>query len=170
MHVRKSTVRDTSWIIDLSRRVQDALTASGSLQRIGPLPVDMVERAVQNGDAYILEDSERRLGSVLVEPIALLPTIPAKAWGLDTLPQPLWYLHALMLEPEEQGKGLGLHFLEGVKQWVVPTQGTIALDCWAGNDKLRDFYRRADFSFHGVFPVKDYEVAVFFYSPSCFII
>ena len=164
MHIRKVALRDVRWIIDLSRRVQDALTASGSLQRIGPLPLDMVENAVQNGDAYALEDTVRCIGSVLVEPVAHIPTIPVKLWGLDTLAYPLWYLHALMLEPEEQGKGAGLYFLEGIKQLVVPTQGTIALDCWAGNDKLRDFYRRAGFSLHGVYPVKDYEVAVFFYS------
>lgn len=164
MYVRNATTHDVSWIIDLSRRVQDALTASGSLQHIGPLPLDMVERAMQNGDAYILENSAHRLGSVLVEPIAQLPAIPVKVWRLDTLPQPLWYLHALMLVPQEQGKGAGSHFLKGIKQLVVPTQGTIALDCWAGNDKLRDFYRRAGFSLHGVYPVKDYEVAVFFFS------
>ena len=167
MHVRKATTSDAAWIVDLSRRVQDALTASGSLQQIGPLPGEVVMRVIQNGDAYILKDTRRRLGSVLVEPIARFSTSPAKEWGFDRLPQPIWYLHALMLEPEEQGKGYGLPFLEGIKQQVVTTQGTIVLDCWAGNDKLRDFYRRAGFSFHGTFREKDYDVAVFLYpSPS----
>jgi hypothetical protein len=37
----------------------------------------------------------------------------------------------------------------------------VVLDCWAGNGKLRDFYTRAGFRLHGVFPEGDYEVAVF---------
>jgi hypothetical protein len=69
-----------------------------------------------------------------------------------------------MLEPEMQGKRLGLPFLEGVKRHVVPDgRGVIILDCWAGNEKLRDFYRRAGFTFHGVFGEKDYEIAVFLF-------
>jgi hypothetical protein len=34
--VRRATAADVDWIVALSTRVQDALTASGSLQKIGP--------------------------------------------------------------------------------------------------------------------------------------
>ena len=67
------------------------------------------------------------------------------------LPGPHYYLHALMIEPAEQGKGLGLRFLDGVREQVVPDQrGTIILDCWAGNHKLRDFYAREAKRWSGV--------------------
>ena len=67
-----------------------------------------------------------------------------------------------MTEPEEQGKGLGRIFLDGIRQQVIPHyNGTIVLDCWAGNDKQRDFYLRARFTFHGIFPENDYQVAIF---------
>jgi GNAT superfamily N-acetyltransferase len=164
MQVRKALLTDVSWIVSLSERVQAALTASGSLQQIGPLPTSMVERAVQFGNVYVLEIAPSRLGSVLVEPVAQVPTLPLRDWNLDTLPAPLWYLHALMLEPMEQGKGYGWHFLQGVKQLVVPTQSTIILDCFAGNEKLRNFYLHAGFLLHDICREKDYEVAVFFYS------
>lgn len=72
--------------------------------------------------------------------------------------------HSLMLEPDEQGKKLGLVFLEEVKRLMAPLSGTIVLDCWAGNAKLRDFYQRAGFTGHGIFPVKDFEVMVFVFS------
>ena len=164
MEVRKALQTDVAWIVSLSDRVQAALTASGSLQQIGPLPASLVERTVQSGTAYVLETASNRLGSVLVEPVSQIPTLPLRDWNLDTLPSPLWYLHALMLEPTEQGKGYGRHFLQNVKQLVVPTQGTIILDCFAGNEKLRDFYLHGGFSLHGIYREKDYEVAVFFYS------
>ena len=164
MDVRKAFQTDVAWIVSLSERVQATLTASGSLQQIGPLPISLVERTVQSGTAYVLETASNRLGSVLVEPVAQVPTLPLREWNLDTLPSPLWYLHALMLEPTEQGKGYGWHFLRGVKQLVVPTQGTIILDCFAGNEKLRNFYKHGGFSLHGICREKNYEVAVFFYS------
>ncbi|HZR43277.1 MAG TPA: GNAT family N-acetyltransferase [Ktedonobacteraceae bacterium] len=161
--VRYATLDDAHWIVDLSARVQAALTASGSLQHIGPLPLENVEMAIRGRHAYVLEVAERPVGSVLVDPLEQnFPTVVQ--WGLHTLPTPLWYLHALMLEPGKQGKKLGITFLEGVKRLVIGDSGTIVLDCWAGNEKLRDFYRRAGFIFQGVFPVKDFEVAVFSFS------
>lgn len=161
--VRRATQDDTHWIVDLSARVQMALTASGSLQHVGPLPLESVEISVRNGHAYVFESVERRLGSVLVDPIDS-NFLYIDRWKLQSFPDPLWYLHAFMLDPDEQRKRLGLTFLEGLKRLVVSHSGTIILDCWAGNEKLRDFYRRAGFTLHGDFPVKDYEVSVFYFS------
>jgi GNAT superfamily N-acetyltransferase len=187
--VRRASPADVDWIVGLSARVQAALTASGSLQQIGPLPRAMVESAVQAGNAFLLEvrppqtedgfqlggrpfqakvgfqieAPAGRVGSVLVDPAATYPALPLAEWGLDALPPPHWYLHALMLEPSYQGRGLGKPFLDGVQDRVVPNRhGTIILDCWAGNHKLRDFYHRAGFRLHGVFPTPlGFDVAVF---------
>jgi len=163
-NVRRATLDEAGWIIDLSARVQTALSAVGSLQVIGPLPMDRVQSAAEAGYAYLLEVDGRRVGSVLVEPLPDNSPF-LDAWQLRALPAPLWFLSKLMLEPGEQSKGFGLDFLAGVKELVTPTAGTILLDCWAGSDGLRDFYRRADFTLHGVFPFKDFEVAVFRYTP-----
>lgn len=161
--VRRAAPDEARWIVDLSARVQAALTASGSLQQIGPLPLESVQTSVQAGNAYLLEVAGKPVGSVMVDP---LPDDSPhnEIWKLDALPRPLWFLHKLMLDPEEQGKGLGLDFLNGVKQLLTPASGSIVLDCWAGNDNLRAFYQRAGFTLHGVFlfPFEDYEVAVFF--------
>jgi GNAT superfamily N-acetyltransferase len=174
LEVRRATVYDSEWIVDLSARVQAALTAAGSLQQIGPLPIDMVAMSIAGGHAYLFErvgeqgEQGERVGSVLIDPLdgSYPYTRPYSivGWGLQTLPTPLWLLHALMLDPSEQGNGLGLTFLEGVKQLALPERGTIVLDCWAGNGKLRDFYYRAGFTHHGDFPVKDFEVSVFYFS------
>lgn len=170
MNVRRATMAEIDWIVGLSQRVQDALTASGSLQHIGPLPHTMVETSVRADSAYILVSPEHlpdhRLGSVLVDLLTPASPVSLERWGLADLEEPLWYLHAFMLEPAIQGRGLGAIFLEGVKRLVLPhLSGTIILDCWAGNRKLRAFYQRNGFTFHGVFSSKlgDYEVAVFLY-------
>jgi GNAT superfamily N-acetyltransferase len=159
---RRATLDDASWIVELSARVQDSLTASGSLQQIGPLLLQNTERSIITGHAFVLETrletKEKRLGSVLIDP---LETFQLEQWELPRGSRPSWYLHSLMLEPETQGKRLGLVFLEEVKRLMAPLSGTIVLDCWAGNAKLRDFYQRAGFTAHGIFPVQDFEVMVF---------
>ena len=156
--VRPATLDDAGWIVELSARVQAALTASGSLQQIGPLPLEGTKRSILMGHAYLLETGTHGLGSVLVDP---LDGAQQEEWHLPAEQGPWWYLHSFMLEPEEQGQGLGLVFLGEVKRLMAPLSGSIVLDCWAGNAKLRDFYQRAGFTAHGVFGVLDYEVVVF---------
>ena len=68
-NVRRATLDEAGWIVDLSARVQTALSAVGSLQVIGPLPMDRVQSAAEAGYAYLLEVDGRRVGSVLVEPL-----------------------------------------------------------------------------------------------------
>jgi GNAT superfamily N-acetyltransferase len=158
---RRATMDDASWIVDLSRRVQDALTASGSLQLIGPLLLEETVPTIRAGTAFVLQTQDKRLGSVLIDP---LDSARLVQWALPTVAGPWWYLHSLMLEPEEQGNRLGVAFLEDVKRLMASRSGAIVLDCWAGNSHLRDFYQRAGFTGHGIFPVKDYEVMVFVFS------
>jgi GNAT superfamily N-acetyltransferase len=158
---RRATPDDASWIVDLSARVQDSLTARGSLQQIGPLRLESTEQSILTGNAFVLETGEKRLGSALVDPLEFFQV---EQWALKRQPRPWWYLHSLMLEPVEQGKTLGIAFLEEVQRLMAPLSGTIVLDCWAGNSKLHDFYQRSGFTAHGVFPVQDYEVMVFVYS------
>jgi ribosomal protein S18 acetylase RimI-like enzyme len=167
VQVRRATAEDAEWTVDLSSRVQESLAASGSLQEIGPLALNVVETSIRAGYAYILELKGQRLriGCVLV-PLdgasSNTQTIQHVSWGVKNLPGPLWYLQSLMIEPNEQGKGLGLMFLDGVLRLMKDDGGTIILDCWAGNTKLRDFYEKAGFMYHGNFPENDYEISVFF--------
>src|SRR5215470_9328990 len=131
LKVRQAERDDISYIVDLSRRVQEKLTASGSLQQIGPIPYEMVEAQVNAGTAHILVGDSKRLGSVFVEPV----TVESLGhWKFaDAMLKP-WFLHKLMLEPEEQGHGLGAHLLDGIKVYVASWQpgAIIVLDCWAG--------------------------------------
>src|SRR5260370_31996878 len=109
LKVRRAEQDDIGYIVDLSRLVQEKLTASGSLQQIGPIPRETVEAQVNAGTAHILDGGSRSLGSVFVGPV----TIGSLGrWKLDNPALKPWLLHKLILEPEEQGRGLGAHFLE----------------------------------------------------------
>lgn len=168
IHTRPATSNNTDYIIDLSSRVQHALTSSGSLQEIGPLSRTVVETSIQGLHAYILETNGLRTGSVLVDPLdgtfSNTEEIPYASWGVgNVFPGLFWYLHALMLEPEEQGRELGKGFIEGVlgSMRVAGRSGTVVLDCWAGNAKLRRFYQGIGFRHHGDFPENDYYISVY---------
>lgn len=163
--VRRATQDDATWIQDLSARVQECLTASGSLQEIGPVSSSMVQTSIGGGFAFILEMKGSRLGSGFMEPLNEVhpntKTIQYTTWGMEDLLVPLWYLHSFMIEPMEQGKGLGLVFLNGIRSLMKDQDGTVVLDCWAENSKLCKFYEKAGFIRHGNFPENDYEISVY---------
>src|SRR5438132_3008524 len=116
LKVRRAEQDDIAFIVDLSRQVQEKLTASGSLQQIGPIPRETVEAQVNAGTAHILDGDSRRLGSVFVE---LVTVESLERWKLDDPALKPWFLHKLMFEPAEQGSGLGAQFLEDIKVYVV---------------------------------------------------
>lgn len=170
MHVRHATPDDIHAFAAMSARVQAKLTASGSLQEFGPLPVEVVAARVESGTAYVLDGGAGQiLGGVFVAPVTDETESKMQLWGLAgllDLPGTTYFLEKLMIEPGEQGHGLGYALLDGVKVMVLAAPGdTIVLDCWAGNDTLRAFYTRAGFHLHGVFPagtpLGTFEVAVF---------
>ncbi|KAK1763727.1 acyl-CoA N-acyltransferase [Phialemonium atrogriseum] len=163
--IRQGEPDDVPWVIALSVRVQEALTSSGSKQVIGPLQVGMVESAISARCCYILslESTSDRLGSVIIMPLPH-DHLYHQQLGADTMKdfsKPHWVLQSLMLEPEWQGKRIGIRFLAGVAGLMGPELGTIFLDCWEGNTKLQSFYSRAGFKHLGTVPENDYYVAVF---------
>jgi len=158
---RRAALHEVSWVIDLSVRVQNALTSSGSRQVIGPLQQDVVELATLGQHCYILEDPSGPIGSVIIAPLPPYYTYPQQLQNTRAFAEPHWLLQSLMLEPNCQGKGVGNRFLERVVELMEPSLGTVFLDCWEGNAKLRDFYARAGFECLGSLPEDDYVVAVF---------
>lgn len=166
MELRRAGEADIATLVDMSRRVQDALTAAGSLQVFGPLAPPVVAAAVAASAAYVLCDGACVLGGVFVAPVTSRDHKVLTRWAMDDSRRPIWFLEKLMIEPAKQGSGLGDIILAEVKQLAAlhPAHPTIVLDCWAGNARLRTFYERNGFRLHGVFAVCDFEVAVFIWS------
>ncbi|HEY7296093.1 MAG TPA: GNAT family N-acetyltransferase [Dehalococcoidia bacterium] len=175
MQVRQAVMDEVKAIAEMSRRVQERLTASGSLQQFGPIPPEVVAAYVAGGSAHVLADEDGigpLLGSVFVEPewAPVSPEIGRIFADLHLPPAcaPRWWLQKLMIEPARQGGRLGHELLDGVKRHVAAQGGgTVLLDCWAGNAKLRAFYLEDGFHFHGEFREEGrYEVAAFTWTAS----
>ena len=164
--VRPARPADADRIVALSGNVQAALTASGSLQQFGPIPAATVAAHIAAGTALVLDDGVDLVGGVFIEPEFApaspeLLTIFAKL-SLPPDAAPRWWLQKLMIAPQRQGNGLGLLLLDAARARVrAQGGGTIVLDCWAGNAKLRAFYTAAGFHFHGEFVEEDFSVAAF---------
>jgi GNAT superfamily N-acetyltransferase len=169
MLVRPARLDEVAALVDVSRRVQERLTASGSLQQFGPIPYTIVAAHSAAGTALALDDDGALIGGVLVEPDTApvrrdLETVFA-AIGLPPAGRTRWYLQKLMIAPERQGDGLGNLLLDGARQLVRERGGgLLALDCWAGNEKLRAFYTAAGFTLHGEFAAGGFDVAAFTWS------
>jgi len=187
--VRPAMLDDVAGIVDLSGRVQEWLTRTGSRQQFGPLGLDVVMAQVRARTAWVLtalphtddpmagetDDpttggrtmAERVTGAVFVEPVTVV-TRPALArWGIDGDGLAIRYLHKLMVDPDHRGRALGRMLLDGVRSLITDHEpALIVLDCWAGAARLRRFYERCGFALHGVFPEDDYEITVFIWRPS----
>lgn len=168
MEVRYAEASDIGAIVDVVRRAQGALTATGSQQCLTLPSPGAVAAYIAARTAHVLIEGRTVLGSVFVEEVTARRMPVLARWGRDGSTYPLWSLHTLVVEPTMQGRGLGHVLLGGVKA-AVAAHGlaAIVLDCWAGNDTLRAFYAHDGFQLHGIFPEADYEIAVFVWrSPS----
>lgn len=153
---------DVDHIVELSARVQAALKASGSLQEIGPLQRETVATAAEEKRCFVLKDSAHTLvGCAFIKEIGRDWYHQNADFDIDAFPAPWLFLYSIMLETEIQGKGTGISFLRDVVRHIEPLGGTVFLDCWAGSDKLRNFYERAGCRCVAVMPENDYEIAVF---------
>lgn len=169
MQFRPATMDDVDAIAAMSARVQAWLLASDSLQEFGPIPRATVEAHARAGTAHVLDDGGTPIGGVFVEPAAsaVTPLLAQElaALGLSELGERLWWLQKLMVEPDRRGQGLGPLLLAGVQQMMAGhANAVIALDCWAGNTKLREFYAAAGFRLRGEFAADGYSVAAFTWS------
>jgi len=73
------------------------------------------------------------------------------------------YLYRVAVLPEYFGKSLGLKMVNYAMKLSRQMNKTLYLDCWAGNNKLREFYSGAGFELLGDVPEEDYMVSVFKY-------
>lgn len=159
-------------IINLSSRVQAALTASGSLQVIGPLNHDNVFEAINEERCFVFQTQHQIpshpdaiIGCAMVRYIAEDYFSPSKDFRLEMFQRPWKYVHSVMLDPHLQGRGIGRQFFQDVVGILEKAGGggggTVVLDCWAENEKLRLFYESCGCRYVATVPEEDWEIAVF---------
>lgn len=101
------------------------------------------ENSINIDEAYIVEENNKILAVFFLK--------EAKNY----------YLYKIAIKPIFQGKSYGKRILDFVKQVSIKNNKNFYLDCWAGNEKLRQFYKKCDLKYLGDYPEDDYYVSIF---------
>ncbi|MBN1410391.1 MAG: GNAT family N-acetyltransferase [Spirochaetales bacterium] len=73
------------------------------------------------------------------------------------------YFYRFAVDTDLIGTGIGSKILPEIEHFIKNKLGIeqIRLDCWAGNNKLKDFYLNNGYSCLGDIPEKDYKISLF---------
>jgi hypothetical protein len=123
---RRATRDDAKWVVDLSARVQADLTSKGSAQVFGPIALQSVESSIQNGRCFIFgilqHDRLINIATGLIDEYSNNYALSGEE--MEVMLGKKWVLHAMMIEPDSQGTGLGKIFLRRCSRgWARRVKG-----------------------------------------------
>ncbi|OCA88094.1 hypothetical protein A8F94_09755 [Bacillus sp. FJAT-27225] len=151
--ISKAATDDVETILTIGNEATLALHRKGINQWEYPWPMEMVQGAAQTGEAYLLLKDGFPAGSFFLGKIDELGEVPIRKASL--------YLSKIAVLPKFQGEGLGMHIIEWVWSFSKKAGSPMYLDCWAGNEKLKQFYLAAGLEYIGDFSEEDYFISVF---------
>ena len=153
--IRLAELSDLEDIVDLLNKVTLDLHQKGINQWDSPWDAEEIEEEIRDSQVYVLTVEDSIIGTFsikIIDEFAPLEVEPESR-----------YLYRIVVLPDYQGKGLGLEIVNYACRYVDELGKRLYLDCWAGNQKLRNFYSQAGFEFVGEFPEEDYLISVFKY-------
>lgn len=155
--IRLGDKNDLRTIVDLLNKVTLNLHQKNIKQWAYPWNFDEINIDIKNRNIYVITMNKRIVG-----------TFSLKYKDINTVlhinDQNNLYLYRIAILPEYQGKNIGLKVINYAFETSRNLRKILYLDCWAGNVKLKNFYSKAGFDFHGDFPEEDYTISVFRYA------
>jgi GNAT superfamily N-acetyltransferase len=153
MEIRLATLNDQQQVLSVLNKVTLGLQKKGINQWDYPWHVDKIVSEIKNNHTYVLLMGKEIVGTFCIKDIDFLSQLTINSKSI--------YLSQIAILPEYQGNNLGLVIIEFACSFAIEVNKTIYLDCWAGNDKLKDFYLNTDFKYQGDFPEDDYFISIF---------
>lgn len=153
--IRLAYIQEKDIIVELLNKVTLFLHEKGINQWIYPWNPDEIGIDIQNKYTYVLIVDGKIVGTFSIKDI--------NEFDFLSIEPQSKYLYRIAILPEYQGKNLGIEIVNYSCQYARKLNKTLYLDCWAGNEKLRNFYSSAGFEFIGDFPEEDYMISVFKY-------
>lgn len=71
------------------------------------------------------------------------------------------YVYRISVDINFQGEGIGALILDYCKRYGKDKGKEMYLDCWQGNEKLRNFYESHKLTYMGDYPEEDFFVSVY---------
>jgi GNAT superfamily N-acetyltransferase len=113
-----------------------------------PAEVEHFAAWIRQGSLFVARHNEVILGTIVI--VSAPPSYSAREW--NQTPRAALYLKAFATDRRYAGQGVGRVLLDWVEQ-QARNQGIdwLRLDCWAGNESLRRYYRGQGFEERGEF-------------------
>ena len=143
-----------SRIVEILNTVTLSLQQKNINQWTYPCDSKKLEMDIKNKNTYVLESENIIIGTFS------LKNLVSNSWVLSVRQNDL-YLYGIAILPEYQGKNIGRVIIDYSCKISRDTKKTLYLDCWAGNEKLKNFYIKAGLDYCGDFPEEDYMISVY---------
>ena len=147
--------KDINEIFQLLKKVTEDLHKKGIKQWVDEWKIQNITDLVLNNNFYVqrLEKDGEIIGIFSLEENKLL---------LDQFPKSL-YLSKIALLPKYQKKGIGAKMIQKAIE-IVHSQGkVVVLDCWNGNQKLKEYYTKIGFKYIMDLPEDNYFISIFYF-------
>ncbi|WP_185903575.1 GNAT family N-acetyltransferase [Lysinibacillus sphaericus] len=156
MEIRLAKIDDFAQVVYILNEVTLNLQQKGIQQWEFPWDDNKIINQLKNDYLYVLLVEEEMIGTFCIYDIDNI-----NEFSLDEKGK---YLSQIAILPKFQGKNIGSAITEFACFFVKELDKTLYLDCWAGNEKLKQFYSRNGLKYIGDFPEENYFVSIFKYS------
>ncbi|MGP1908373.1 GNAT family N-acetyltransferase [Metabacillus sp. JX24] len=153
MNIRLANIQDLKQLLHVYNQVTADLHEKGINQWEYPWCAEKLLNKIKNHEMYVLVDDSVLIGAFCIEEINQLSGLAIDSASV--------YLSQIAILPENQRKGIGLYITEFACSYAMSVKKKIYLDCWAGNEKLKNFYLKAGFDYQGDLPEEDYSISIF---------
>lgn len=151
MVIRKATLSDLDQLLALIQSTAMQHIDKNVYQWNDPCDINELREEINKGEVFLLLEKNRLVGTYSIRrPDHFYPVQIEKSY----------YLYRLVIHPFYQDKDMAKHIFKHVRKRYNRKQ-PVLLDCWAGNEKLFEFYRKHECNFLGDYPEKDYKISVF---------
>lgn len=159
MEIRLAKLKDLEQVVFILNEATLELQQKGIHQWEYPWDKNKIQNQIKNNYSYVLLRHNKIIGTFCINDIDYINDL--------TVDEESKYLSQIAILPKFQGRNVGSAINDFTCSFVKGLNQTLYLDCWAGNEKLKEFYLRNGLEYIGDFPEEDYFISVFKYSCTC---
>ena len=148
MKIRTAKIKDLESVINLMNLTSKHLIEKNVYQWSYPCCNRDIKEDIKKGELYILSEKNKIIGSYSIKDLEEKFYIESEE-GL--------YLYRIAIDPKYQGKNIGNEIIKHLRN----KKKEIFFDCWAGNNKLKEFYLKNGCQLLGDYPEETYKISVF---------
>lgn len=156
IHIRLAKLEESKKILEILNVVSKTLKLKGINQWDYPWDEQQVLTSLRNKECYVLLLEGEIIGTFCISDIDYINQLSVQRKSK--------YISQIAITPNYQGINLGKEITSFACTLAEKCNQTLYLDCWAGNNKLKEFYIRNGFHYIGDFLEEDYYISIFQYN------